>query len=70
MNAGELTSVRDAAARALSGSPFIWTETVTITIHANAPFVEEALANLRSANHEALQFDEVSPGDSLREFGR
>lgn len=70
VNAGELTSVRGAAARALSGSPFIWTETVTITIHANAPLVEEVLANLRSANHEELRFDQVSPGDSLREFGR
>lgn len=70
VNAGELASVRGAAARALSGSPFIWTETVTITIHANAPLVEEVLANLRSANHEELRFDEVSPGDSLSGFGR
>lgn len=70
MNAGELTSIRGATARTLSGSPFIWTGGVVITIHANGPFVDAALEGLRSANHSALSFDEVSPKDDLRGFGR
>ena len=70
MNAGNLTSARGAVARTLSGSPFIWTEGAVITIHANGPFVAGAIENLRSANHAVLGFDEVSPGDDLRAFGR
>jgi hypothetical protein len=70
MNAGQLTSARDATARTLSGSPFIWTDTVTITIHANGPFVAHAVNALRSANHAALGYRAVAPGDSLAEFGR
>lgn len=70
VNAGRLTSVRGAPARALSGSPFIWTDGVTITIHANGPFVDDAIQGLRSANHGTLGYHEVDPGDSLRTFGR
>jgi hypothetical protein len=68
--AGASTMVRGVTSRVLSGSSFLWTGGVTITIDANSEDLDAAIAGLRTANHQALGRSAINPGESLESLAR
>jgi hypothetical protein len=68
--AGKPTTVRGVTSRVLSGSPFLWTGGVTITVHANSEDLDAALAGLKTVNHDALGRAPVNAGESLASLAR
>ena len=63
--AGPTTSRRGVTARVLSGSMFLWTGGVVISVKANSEHMEQAIAALETVNHEARNEPAIGNGDDL-----
>lgn len=62
-------SRRGVTARMLGRSMVLWTGGVVITVHANSEHMEQAIDELRTANHEARGERAIGRGESLAPLG-
>ena len=67
--AGPETTRRGVTARILSGSMFLWTGGVVISVKANSEHMEMAIAELETVNHEARNEEPLGKEDDLTALG-